>query len=87
MSEDNDDESRLQKLSRLFGYTTRRLELDSGLVIGPTNLRSASYEVQHEEEGAVDVVDVDQFRSVRELDQYLQRFEGRAPDDLGHEVA
>jgi len=87
MSEDNGDGTRLQKLSRLFGHTTRAVELDSGLVIAPTNVRSGSYEVQHEEEGAVDVVDVDQFRSVRELDQYLKRFEGSSPEDLGHGVA
>lgn len=86
-SEIVEEKSRLQKLSRVFGHTTTGVEVGEDLALMPTNLRPGSYEVQKENQGGVDVVDVDKFRSVRELDNYLQRFEGGEPEDLGRGVA
>lgn len=83
----SEEKSRLQKLSRVFGHTTKAVEVGEDLALMPTNLRPGSYEVQKEDHGAVDVIDVDKFRSVRQLDDYLQRFEGSEPDDLGRGVA
>jgi len=85
MGEETD--SRLQKLVRVFGHTSRAVELDSGTKIGPTNARADAYEVQVPETGAVDVVDVSQFKSVRDLDRYLRQLENTAPEPDGVGVA
>ncbi len=84
MSEE--ERSRLGKLVSVFGYGPG-VELDSGTVLVRNNARPGAYEVQVSEEGAVDVVDVDQFKSVRELDRYLQRLEDTTPEADGVGVA
>ncbi len=88
MSEDNDDvPSRLQRLSVVFGNSPEGVKLKSGVSLVPANLTPQSYEIQTSGDGAVDVVDVSRFKSVRELDKYVQRYEDDTPDDLGVGVA
>lgn len=87
MSEENGESTRLQKLVRVFGHTTHLVELDSGTKIGPSSARADAYEVQVPETGAVDVVDVSQFKSVPDLDHYLRQLENTAPEPDGVGVA
>lgn len=92
MSENDDSDgepTRLNKISRVFGGTTDDVELSSGIEIGPSPLRRGAYEIRHPDGGAFDVVDIDQFRSVRELHEYIHQFEvtDQPPEDLGHGVA
>lgn len=83
-----EEKSRLQVLSMVFGHSSAPVQLESGVKILPVNTRAATYEIQTPEQGAVDVIDVELFRSVRNLDDYIKQYENSEDhENLGRGVA
>lgn len=81
-------DTRLIKLSYAFGHTPETLKFETGVALVPNGLRPGAFEIVTESHGTVDIVDVDNFRSVAELDEYVQHYEDSPPSDkLGHGVA
>lgn len=94
MSENNrgekeaDELTRVERLSDTFAGTTSAVVLETGLVLSPMEFTAKCYAVIQPDEEIVDVVDVDEFKSARQLSKYLRQFEDdEETDGVGMGVA